>query len=255
VATAAFLLALAAQAAPDRTGVLVPLYTEPGKAWDTLAEARKAHPAVPIAAVVNVHNGPGRRKAGSYEAGIRALRDSGVRVLGYVATGYAKRAPDEVRADVDRWRSWYALEGVFFDEVADRAATVERYRDFDRHARAQGVTLVIGNPGTEVPEACAGLFDALVVYEKAGAPAADALARAARHGRARSAFLAYGVAALDAAAVREAAKLVSWLYLTGDALPNPWDTVSSSRRRRRARPSSGSWWGSRSRRSSRPRSC
>ena len=78
--------------AEARTGSIVPLYSLPSDpAWAALIAAKKAHPSVPVIAVINPNNGPGTAARSDYMNGDRAAhrrRREGGR---YVATGYGKR--------------------------------------------------------------------------------------------------------------------------------------------------------------------
>jgi len=49
---------------------------------------------------------------------LKACRDAGQQVLGYVSTGYAKRPVSKIEADIYRWYDYYGLylSGIFFDE-------------------------------------------------------------------------------------------------------------------------------------------
>ena len=45
-------------------------------------------------------------------------------MLGYVPTGWAGRPLDAVKADIDRYRQWYGVEGVFLDVDGDHHVAV-----------------------------------------------------------------------------------------------------------------------------------
>ena len=54
---------------------IVPLYSAPGSGtWATVAAAKRAHPSVPILAIVNPNSGPGTAALSDYLAGIRSSR-------------------------------------------------------------------------------------------------------------------------------------------------------------------------------------
>jgi hypothetical protein len=66
----------------------------------------------------------------------------------------------------------------------------------------------------------------ILVYESAGQPVLGAMTGwHSSYDRKNFGIIPYGVAAIDAAFVRQAKTSVGWIYLTNDTLPNPWDTV------------------------------
>ena len=57
-----------AQAASS-TGVMIALYTYPDSTWDVVAQAKSAHPSVPVVAIINPNNGPGSSRDVNYVSG------------------------------------------------------------------------------------------------------------------------------------------------------------------------------------------
>jgi hypothetical protein len=214
-------------AAPLPTGTIVPLYTDPtDPSWSRLAAAAKAHPAVHVIAVVNPNNGPLPSVDPGYAKGIAALTAAGIRVAGYVATGYGARAQSATDGDVDLYRAQYPqLAGIFFDEAAIYEPGHEaRYSAEASHARSAGFQLLVANPGTAPIAAYAGLFDVSLVYESAGVPASSTLSAFAAS-RTHAGIIPYGVPSLDAAYVAKIRPDVAYVFITDDGLPNPWDTL------------------------------
>src|SRR5205085_3190312 len=109
---------------------IVPLYTNPSDpSWNAVIAAKMQHPKVGVVAIVNPADGPGSAADSGYTSGIARLTAAGIKVIGYVATGYASRTPAVVDADVDRWKSFYpGLGGIFFDEQSNLAKDVAHYR-------------------------------------------------------------------------------------------------------------------------------
>ncbi|HEX2660609.1 MAG TPA: spherulation-specific family 4 protein, partial [Polyangia bacterium] len=215
--------------APDLTGTLVPLYSYPtNPAWRMVIDAKLAHPTVPVVAVINPSNGPGASKNTDFANGIAALAKAGVRVLGYVSTSYTKRAESLVHADIDTYRSWYPeVSGIFFDEQANTVGNEDYYRRVDAYARTKGFDFTVGNPGADTAPSYVGTVDMILIYESSGLPAgnkanADWHANYDRH---NFGIIPYGVQTLDAAYIAQVKSKVGYVYVTGDTLPNPWDTV------------------------------
>src|SRR5688572_2010115 len=99
-------------------GILVPAYFGPGAQWSALNRAAER---VPLIAIMNPNNGPGAVKNNNYAGAINALKGSKGRVIGYVHTSYTKRAAEEVRRDIDRYYSFYDIDGIFIDEMTNDA--------------------------------------------------------------------------------------------------------------------------------------
>src|SRR5262249_51418464 len=106
--------------------------------------------SAPVVAIANPDNGPGAEADSNFVEVIDRARKAGVTVIGYVSTGYGKRPPPEVKADVARWVRFYPkVQGIFFDEQASSADQVGYYASLYEHTRkAMPDALVVTNPGT-----------------------------------------------------------------------------------------------------------
>ena len=185
----------------------MPLYTLPSDpSWGALIAAKKAHPSVPVIAVVNPNSGPGTAALSNYMAGIGQLAAAGVKVGGYVATGYGNRPVAEVKADIDRWRNLYPqATTVFFDEMAFQPGMESHYSGLTAYAKGRGIEHVIGNPGADTKPGYIGTVDTILIYESSGLPAVESLGGwHASHPRESFGVVPYGVASLDPAFVAKA---------------------------------------------------
>lgn len=205
------------------TGILVPLYVYPGSAWDSLTKLAAANPNLPITAVVNPANGPGARSDPFYALAIISLRSAGIEVLGYVATGYGSITPNLVEALMKRYRSWYPLDGIFFDEMSTGPGTAKYYSALTSLAKSMGFEKSVGNPGTWVSGESARAVDLSVIYEGRGFPALSLLGQ--QYPTNEHAFIAYGVKKLDHEALMTAARHVSYLFVTDGEQPNPYRSL------------------------------
>jgi len=208
---------------------IVPLYTSPGdSSWNAIVAAKMAHPAVGVIAIVNPANGPGGSPDAAYTSGIARLVSAGIRVVGYVATGYTANSPASVKADIDRWKAFYPmLTGIFFDEQSNRAGDVPYYRDLSQYSKAQGLSFTIGNPGTDTAEGYIGALDTMLIYESAGLPSVSQMGGwHTKYAPSNFGIIPYATQ-LDAAFVRNARNYVQYVYLQTDSLPNPWDSLPS----------------------------
>ena len=105
----------------NTTGVIVPLYTYPtSSTWNTMVKVKTDYPSVPTIVIINPASGPGSSKDSNYSDGIKKLQAAGISVLGYVHTSYSSKTASAVKADIDKYRSYYpSIDGIFFDEMAN----------------------------------------------------------------------------------------------------------------------------------------
>jgi hypothetical protein len=150
-------------------GVLVPAYFDPtaGSAWGSLNLAAQR---VPLIAIMNPNNGPSTAPNAAYRQAITALRNAGGLVIGYVYSSYTTRAIAEVKADIDRYDSFYTIDGIFVDEMTnDSDAThLAYYEELYRYIKSKRLSyLVVGNPGINTLESylVKPATDALVTFE------------------------------------------------------------------------------------------
>jgi hypothetical protein len=207
--------------------LLVPLYVHPAVdpgAWRALERA--AHRLYGV--VLNVADGPGPGAPdAAFTAAARRLRDAGVRLFGYVDTGYGTRPVQDAARDVRRHREWYGARGVFLDRAAAGRDRLPYYRRLAHAARLGGARAVVLNPGVHPDPAYADLADLLVTYEGTWTDYAAAAVPGwtAAHPPARFCHLVYGVPG-DAAArdvARTAARRGAGVHCAVPGTPpNPW---------------------------------
>ena len=101
--------------AASSTGLMVPLYMDPGSDWTTLVQVKNAHPSVPIVAIANPNTGPGSSIDSSYVTGIAQLQAAGIEVVGYVHTLYGSRSTSTLETEMNEWHKCYHVTGIFFD--------------------------------------------------------------------------------------------------------------------------------------------
>jgi hypothetical protein len=209
---------------PPRRSTLVPAYVGPAELV-ALAE----RPRRPRLVVVNPASGPGTHRSAAYADAVASAREAGMRVLGYVATGYGTRPRAEVEADLDRYARWYDTDGVFLDETPHKRRALGRYRDLAARARAAGQRLVVINPGMVPARGYFDVADIVVTFEGAAIDYRQATATApawlGEIAPSRIAHLVYDATREDALAAVGANTQAGYLYATSGSLPNPWQTV------------------------------
>jgi hypothetical protein len=225
VALVALLVHNRADRGPACREALIPAYLPP-RELTRLAHAVRR----PRMVVVNPDSGPGARRSHAYISAVHLLQAAGVRVLGYVPTGYGWRPLQTVIDDVDRYRSWYGVDGIFFDEAASDAALVPHYHALARAARGDTGRLVVLNPGVPPAPGYFELADLVVTFEgdigAYGAAMGQTPEWLRHQSRDRVAHLIYGATRAQAlSALADSA--AGYLYATSGALPNPWRTLPS----------------------------
>jgi Spherulation-specific family 4 len=202
---------------------LIPAYVPP----DGIARIAE-RPVRNRIVVFNPDSGPGAVLGPAYRSAVAAEQRTGTRVLGYVHTGWGAREPAAVRADVVRYRSWYAVDGIFFDETAHDPARLPYFAALARDTRADGAGIVAFNPGTVPAREYVDLADIVVTFEGPAA-AYDAAMRSMpkwtrdvpRRKIAHLLYDATGAQALHAVTEGSA----GYVYATSASLPDPWSTL------------------------------
>ncbi|OYV38366.1 MAG: hypothetical protein B7Z83_03775 [Thiomonas sp. 20-64-5] len=197
-------------------GVLIPLYgyplvssgsgatrtTAPNPAWTTVA-ANAA--LVPTVAVINPSNGPvacvtlPSATLSAFQQGIAQLHQAGVTVLGYVHTSYGQRDAALVQQDVQAYAQCYDVDGVFFDEVSNKASLAAYYAAAAATVRQDIAptsgksALVAINPGTYPDIAIANTADITVMHESADLNQPPVPSALSSYAPSKFAYLALGI--------------------------------------------------------------
>lgn len=221
---------------PNQLRILLPLYAypewwdAPAYIWDDVA-AQGSN--APIVAIINPDSGPGLGFPNTdYLHGMADLRAGGVQMIGYVYTSYGARPLTNVLADIAVYAASSNVSGIFLDECANSTNLLGYYTQLYAAAHSQpGFSLVVVNPGTQLPEAfvAAPAADVAVIFEhETGWPAYATDGYVAQFPPHRFAALPYAVGQatqmhdfVDLAVQRN----VGWIYVTDDDLPNPWDAL------------------------------
>lgn len=213
-----------------RTGVYVPLYSYPGTIgavnWNAVAKAKLAHPSVPMIVCINPSNGAGSFKDDIFVNGINRLKSVGCIVIGYIYTSYGARNPGVIKDEITKYRSWYDLDGIMFDEMANRVGYEHYYRDLTTYAKSLGMKFVKGNPGTDVPPSFVNIMDNLAISEVSGYPSMSLLSGwHASYDKRNWSYVAYEITKIDLSVVMRSSQFVGLMYITNEMLPNPYSRI------------------------------
>lgn len=142
----------------------VPAYFHPAVAPKKWARLVSLAPLTRFV-IINVHNGPGEDVDVTYLAVIDALRDAGVRMLGYVDTAYGQREPSVIAQEVSTYRARYGLDGVFMDQVSSGLEELDHYAQCVVAARTAGGHFIALNSGAHPHPGYVDLANVTVTFE------------------------------------------------------------------------------------------
>ncbi len=181
--------------------------------------------------VLNPASGPGPAPEQEYASLRASLRLDKIKVLGYVNTDYGSRSRADVLQDTTAYRSWYDVDGVFFDQVASDVAGLDFYEQVVTDARGAGCRSVALNPGVYPHRAYLDLANLVVTFEGSLEEhrALQVPAWARDVPASRFCHLVYGVPESDLAATRARAELAhaGAVYVTDLHGTNPWGELPS----------------------------
>ena len=148
--------------APVNARMLIPLYIPPSfAAYQPVVDANTYQN---VDVILNPNNGVGSGVNIAYATAIVQLRDGGVGIYGYVYTGYGSREIALVKSEVDKWHSWYDVDGIFVDEASNKAAGTPYIAELYDYITAKGMRVIL-NPGTSTIEAYMPIGDTTCIYE------------------------------------------------------------------------------------------
>jgi hypothetical protein len=224
-------------AAAQPMEALVPAYFYPnhgggyGDDWYRLAQAAGT---IGVNAILNPNSGPGARIDENYVTAVNSLRAAGGRVFAYVHTSYGNRSATTVRNEIDKYIGFYAIDGVFLDEMSTSASDLNYYSGLYGYIKSQsGAYRVIGNPGTNTLESylTTPTADALTIFEDRSDLYSDFTSAAwvVNHGAEHFAHILHTAPEgnLGTFLTLAASRNASLVYVTDDVLSNPYDALPS----------------------------
>jgi hypothetical protein len=231
------LAGIATQATAIDIDIVVPAYFYPsaGSPWNAMTASADD---VRITAIMNPGSGPGNFKDSNYVAAVNSFRAAGGRVIAYVDTSYTAVPIATVKANIDKYNTWYEIDGIFFDQMSNTGpiSRLNYYKEIYDYVKGIDADWeVMGNPGTNTLEQYLTMptADRLMTSENFGSEYAGYQSSPWVFEHPRSAFVhlihtepSGEVMLTDVALAVE--RNVGGIYVTNDPLnPNPWDTLPS----------------------------
>ena len=164
-----------------------PAYFYPSGTPNYWTQLSQTTPTVGIT-IANVSNGPNNVVDSNYTAALQQAHQAGIKVLGYVDTGYfggssparttrlgqtdVNSWTTQIEQDVNTWYSLYgsSLDGIFFDDGQNVCGTnnqyVTLYTDILNYVKRNHLgAYVVTNPGVAVPQCLQNVADTLLTFE------------------------------------------------------------------------------------------
>jgi hypothetical protein len=208
------------------TGVILPLYVEPGDEWNDTIKEKIKHDKVPMLVIINPINGSGQTKSQSYADGIQNMQSHGISVLGYVYTNYGARNDTDIKHEITNYKNWYNVNGIFFDQMSYMPGNETYYANLTKFAKSLGITLTVGNAGVDTVPSYVGTVDNIVIYEnRTMSPIQSLMGWHKNYAKSNFSIIAFGVDSLDKSFVSAASNSVGYMYLTNATLPDPFGSI------------------------------
>ena len=208
--------------------MFIPAYFYPGPLWDQATAAA----ATVGTMVMNPASGPGVSSNSDYVTAVNNAQAADIKVIGYVHTSYGSRDAAVVKAEIDSYKAWYGVSGIFLDEVASGAALIPYYQDLADYIRATAGTFVALNPGTIPDQGYMSVGDTVVVFEGTYNTYKNWSRPVWATQYPASKFVHLVHATVGTTKMKNAInwshnRLAGNIYVTHDLLPNPWDLLPS----------------------------
>ena len=222
-------VALPTPVEPISARMLFPLYITPGTNgvnWNPIVAANTYRN---IDVILNPYNGPSTSQNVNYVAGIAKLKSAGVGVYGYVYSTYGARPIADVKADVDKWASWYGpLTGIFVDEAEYRAGQGDEpyYAELYAYIKSKGMR-VINNPGTGTNETYLNLADTTCIFESAATKSFSFPSWGWNYTPSRFCYLTFAatVEQMRSAVYMAVRSNMLYFFATNASSSNPWSSI------------------------------
>lgn len=130
-------------------GLLLPIYIDPETTQVPWNKVISTASFVPTTVVINPNVQIEDCQNPSFKAMLTRLEAANIETVGYVHTGYTRRAKSLVKADIAKFKDCVGLDGVFFDEVINSTTSHQNYyKDICTYSRTLYSGKLILNPGT-----------------------------------------------------------------------------------------------------------
>jgi Spherulation-specific family 4 len=110
----------------------VPAYFYASSGWTQAIDTRPA----PAVMLLNVDSGPGTAPLSHFQTLTRQAQAAGITVLGYSSTEYGAKPIASVEAEINDYKSWYGVNGIFLDLTQGTSNELSYYQQLANYIRA-----------------------------------------------------------------------------------------------------------------------
>lgn len=211
--------------------VAVPSYFYPCTGTNCYwTQLNNSAPKVDVA-IINPASGPGNAKDPNYVTQTKSTQAKGITVLGYLTSSYGARSIAAVESDIDKFYSWYGVDGIFFDEgYSADCSKANYYSTLDAYVKAKGGKgFTVVNYGTNAPECYVNSSTVMVNFESPFSSYVNwtPATWVTKYPAAKFWHIVYNAQQNDVVNAVQLAKQRNggYVYVTPDNLPNPYDTL------------------------------
>lgn len=143
--------------------VFVPAFFYPESIWKQTVDSSPA-PSVMILDISGL--GAGSQPEAHFRSVVHLAQAAGVTVLGYSSTALGQRPIAQVEADVQNYKAWYGVTGMFLDEVQGVVSQLPYYQELASyiHHANPGSPIWI-NPGLYPDRAYMSVANVVMAFE------------------------------------------------------------------------------------------
>ena len=103
--------------------------------------------------------------------------------------------------------------------------TESYYKELNDYAKSKGLTFTVGNAGTLLGETYVDVVDNVIIFEEKGLPSISDFSQWHSVHLKNFSVIGYSVSDLDQSYITNAENYLSYIYVTNDDLPNPWNSL------------------------------
>lgn len=141
--------------------ILIPAYFYPGATWTELDATTPRGTVV----IMNPASGPGMSSDPNYVSAVGAAQAAGMRVIGYIPTNFGAISSATVEGQVDDYKAWYAVDGIFLDQCSAASGDIPYYTTLSTYIKGAPGTYVALNPGTAPDTGYFAIADLIAIFE------------------------------------------------------------------------------------------
>jgi hypothetical protein len=82
-----------------------------------------------------------------------------------VSTYWSQKDSELVKQDIGKYKEWYKVDGIMLDEMVSFAGAEGLYSGYSGYAKSLGMSLVVGNVGTNTLPSYVGTVDSIGTIE------------------------------------------------------------------------------------------